>query len=102
MIRAKVVAKKDAGLVVLVEEVTKEWEHSKAPNAKSLVGKKVLVDISMEEGKPVKAVARFFKILKVGEVTSLDVAHKKGEALTVLELTEDQRERVKKVEEDRG
>ena len=104
IIKAKVVAKKDAGLVVLVEEVTKEWEHSKAPDAKSLVGKKVLVDIPMEEGKPVKAVARLFKILEVGEVTNLDVAHKKGEALTVLELTDDQRERVKdvKLEEDRG
>jgi len=101
MIRAKVVAKKDAGLVVLVEEVTKEWEHSKAPSAKSLVGKKVLVDLPMEDGKPVKAVARLFKLLKVGEVTALDVAHKKGEALTVLELTEDQREWVKKLEEDR-
>jgi hypothetical protein len=102
MIKAKILAKKDAGLVVLVEGVTEEWKQSKAPNAKSLVGKKVLVEVPMEEGKPVKAVARLFKILEVGAVVPLDVAHKKGEALTVLELTEDQRERVKKFEEDRG
>ena len=35
------------------------------------------------------------KLLKVGEKVDLDVAHQKGEALTLLELTEEQREKVK-------
>jgi hypothetical protein len=40
-------------------------------------------------------VARFIASLKVGETVEIDVAHRDGEALTILELTGDQRERVK-------
>ena len=40
--------------------------------------------------------ARFLDGLKVGETVELDVAHRgEGEALTILELTEQQRARVK-------
>ena len=53
-------------------------------------------------GKSVQVVAgesqnagRLLRILKVGETISLDVAHKSGESLTILELTEEQRQRAK-------
>lgn len=46
-------------------------------------------------GKGAGNASRFLKTLKVGEEVSLEVAHKGGDALTVLDLTEDQRERVK-------
>ncbi|MBN1444434.1 MAG: Dabb family protein [Planctomycetes bacterium] len=96
MIRGKVVERRGAQLVVQVEKVLEEWEHSKAADAKSLAGKPVVVDAYRGEGDGGKTVARFLKTVKVGEVVELDVAHKKGEALTVLELTEEQRARVKK------
>ena len=78
-------------LVVQVDEVVKEWRSNKAENSKSLEGKRVLVVAPNGEGQ---IIARFVASLKVGETVTLDVAHKKGEALTILELTEDQRERI--------
>jgi hypothetical protein len=91
MIQGKVAQKFDGGLVLKVTQVIKEWEHNKAKDSQSLVGKAVLVKAGGREGN----VARFVKMLKVGEEVTLDVAHKGGEALVLLELTEDQRERVK-------
>ena len=98
MIRVKVIAKRDLGLVVSVEEVTKTWEHNKAPDAKSLVGKRVLVTIDRQGPQNVRLLNRYLGTLKPGDVTELDVAHKGGEELTLLELTAEQR---KKVEESR-
>jgi hypothetical protein len=91
MIQGKVAQKFDGGLVLKVTNVVKEWEHNKSKDSKSLVGKAVLVKAGGREGN----VARFMKMLKVGEEATLDVAHKGGEVLTILELTEEQRERVK-------
>jgi hypothetical protein len=93
MIRAKVVSKMKGKLVVTVEGVTEEWRHSKAEDSKALVGKKVLVDGRKVEGEPVKSIARYLESLEVGEVVVLDVAHQRGEALTLLELSAEQRER---------
>jgi hypothetical protein len=94
MIQGKVVQKLDGGFTIKVEKIVKEWEHNKAKDSKSLVGKTVVIKAGGREGN----VARFVKMLKVGEEeVSLDVADKGGEALTILELTEDQRERVKAV-----
>lgn len=93
MIRGEVVSKHNRQVVVAVEKVTKVWRTNKADNPESLVGKKVLVNGRTVEGHPV---ARFIASLKVGETVEIDVAHREGEALTILELTEDQRERVKK------
>lgn len=89
MIRGEVLEKRDDGLVFQVQQVVEEWEHSAAGDAKSLAGKKVLVDAADAE-----AVRAFLKLVKAGETVSIDVAHKRGEALTLLELTEEQRERV--------
>ncbi len=43
MVRGKVVAKADGGIVVAVQEVTNVWKQSKAEEPKALVGKRVLV-----------------------------------------------------------
>jgi hypothetical protein len=91
MVQGKVAQKLDGALVLKVTQVVKQWEHNTSKDSQSLVGKAVLVKAGGREGN----VARFVKMLKVGEDVTLDVAHKGGEALVLLELTEDQRERVK-------
>jgi hypothetical protein len=94
MIQGKVVAKYDGEIAVAVEKVTRTWRASKAENPKALEGKTVLVRGTKEDGHYARLVARFIDSLKVGETVRLDVAHKgKGEALTILELTEEQRVR---------
>ncbi len=92
MIRGEVVAKRGDQVVVLVKEVPEEWSHSGAKDSKALVGKPVLVESYSEEGEYRNTILRFLRSLDVGEVVTLDVAHKRGEALMLLELTEDQRE----------
>ena len=92
MIRGKVVSKREHGIVVAVEEVVKVWKANRAENPKSLVGKNVLIGAPRERES---AIARFVNNLKAGEAVVLDVAHMKGESLTVLELTEEQREKVR-------
>jgi hypothetical protein len=94
MVRVTVVQKLDVGLVVKVGEVAKLWEANKAQDPKSLIGKTILVQGGKGEGN----IARFLKTLKTGEEVALDVADKGGGALTILELTEEQRERAKGVE----
>ena len=96
MIQGKVTAKTDAGGVVLaVEKVTKVWKHSKAKEPKSLVGKKVLV-VPPGEGKHNENIVRFLKTVKVKDEMTVDVANKKGNVLTLLELTKEQREKIEK------
>ncbi|MBN1853623.1 MAG: Dabb family protein [Pirellulales bacterium] len=94
MIRGKVEKKLDSGMITLtVLHIDEEWEHSKADKPKSLLGKTVLIEGRRENGEPV---AKFLRSLQVGEIVTIDVAHKgQGEALTILELTEEQRERIK-------
>lgn len=95
MIRGKVAAKYDSEVVVAVEKVTRVWRTSKAENPKALEGKSVLVGSSKEDNRYARLAARFIAALKPGETVTLDVAHKgKGEALTILELTDEQRARV--------
>jgi hypothetical protein len=89
MISGKVVAKRDSSLVLQVDDVPRQWRHSRAENAESMVGKRVLVDGSGHE-----KIQRFVQQVEVGESLELDVAHRDGEVLTVLELTAAQRKRV--------
>jgi hypothetical protein len=90
MIVAKVVAKREGHMLVHVEKVAKTWEHSRAKDPQSLVNKRVQVNAG-EGGN----IAKFLRTVEVGELVELDVAHKRGEALTLLELTPEQRARVK-------
>ncbi len=93
MIRGKVVAKADEYTVVKVTAIAKEWEHNKAKDAKSMLDKCVMVAAGAEREANV---LRFLALVAVGEEVDLDVAHKGGETLTLLELTEEQRARVAK------
>lgn len=89
MIRGVLVEKRDGEFVFKVGKVAREWKHSKAEDAQAMVGKKVLVKAGNHD-----SIRRFVAKIERGEEMTLDVAHKDGEALTILELTEDQRERV--------
>jgi hypothetical protein len=89
MIQGKVVEKREGEIVLQVGKVLRQWRHSRADNAEALVGKAVLVD-GPQEGR----IVRFLNSLDLGETVILDVGHKQGEALTVLELTAEQRKRV--------
>jgi hypothetical protein len=91
MIDGKVVHKLDHGLVIQVSAVKKSWEHSKAKDANSLVGATLVVKVAAGNENMVK----FIGLVHEGEEVTLDVAHKERGALTLLELTEEQRERVK-------
>ncbi len=94
VVRGEVVAKQDGGVVVAVDEVTKTWKTNKAKNSNALEGKKVLVNGPKQDGDYAKRIAQFIDGLRVGETVTLDVAHEgEGEALTILELTDEQRER---------
>lgn len=93
MIQGEVTKKGDGEFVLKVEKIAEVWEHSKARDPKALVGKQVVVESPVEQGKVVESAARFIRSLKVGEKVTVDVAHRKGETLTLLELTEDQRKR---------
>ena len=91
MLQGKAVGKHDGGIVVLVQEITKVWRQSKAEQPKSLVGKRVLV----KARDAAERAARFVQVVKVGESIKLDVGNREGDTLVILELTQDQRERVK-------
>lgn len=90
LVRGTVVRVRDRGLVLHVDQVVRQWEHSKAQNADALVGKRIAVDAAPRDG-----VIAFLRSLKAGDQVTLDVAHREGEQLTVLELTEEQRQRVR-------
>jgi len=90
LIEGRIVEKRKGQIVVKVEKVLRQWQQSRAADAESLVGKPVLVD-----GRDEGPIAKFLELLKEGESVTLDVAHKHGETLTILELTEEQRERIR-------
>jgi len=93
MIEAKVVAATDRGLIVEVEKIARTWRHSKAKDAEALVGKAVLIRPGTV-GRHAGLIGKFLAAVKPGEQVELDVAHREGEALVLLELTESQRRRV--------
>lgn len=91
MLTGKVVSKQYGQLVLQVTEIGQTWRHSKAEAPKSLVGKKIAV-IARDKATNI---SRFISLAKVGESLTVDVANKYGDALTILELNEEQREQVK-------
>ncbi len=91
MLRGKVVGTQEGQIVVEVAEITNVWNHSKAENPKAIAGKKVVV--KARDGA--EQMGRFISAVKTGESLKLDVANREGDTLTILELTESQRERVK-------
>ncbi len=95
MIQAKVVKKVDGSVTVTVEKITKTWEHSKAKDPRSMVGKRVNV-LPSTEGRHSALIPRFLEYLKIGEEASLDVANRKGNDLILLELSKEQQKRTEK------
>ena len=96
MVRGRVVAKRDDGQVLLrVQKVAEVWEHSRAEDPQTLVGKAVLIRAGKAEGDSATPIGRFLMRLKTGKSITVDVAHQHGEALTVIELTAEQREPTK-------
>ncbi|MHB8903057.1 MAG: Dabb family protein [Thermoguttaceae bacterium] len=93
MIEAKVLARSDRGIVVAVLAVPRSWETSKAKDSRALVGKRLLVT-ARSDGRSSELVRQFLQGLKEGEDVALDVAHRQGDELVILELTEAQRRRV--------
>ena len=89
MIKGKVIETNKGEIIVEIAEIT--WQHSKAEDPKALLGKKLLFKSNADEGP----IARFLGKVKVGETVTLDVANKSGDTLSILELSEEQRERVK-------
>ena len=90
LLEGKVVGKQAEGIIVTVQAITKVWQQSKADASKSLVGKRLLV----KARDAAEQAARFVQVVKVGETIELDVGNKEGDTLVILELTQDQRERV--------
>jgi hypothetical protein len=94
VIQGKVVTKFDSGCTLLVEKIA-GWSEDKDSNR--LVGKTILV----KAGGPKVYVGGFMRRawiageFKVGEQVILDTAYELNKALTIRELTEEQRERVK-------
>jgi hypothetical protein len=90
MVRGTVVETGEDQIVLQVEKVVRQWEHSRAPDAEALVNKRVVVN-----GLKNDFVIPFLRSLKPGDKVTLDVAHREGEKLTLLELSEEQREQIR-------
>jgi len=91
MLRGRAVSKEKGGIVVNVQEITNVWRQSKAEEPKTLVGKNVLV--MPRDGA--EQTSRFLQTVTLGESIKVDVGNQEGDTLVILELTQDQRERVK-------
>lgn len=87
LVRGNVLQVRDESIVLHVKQVVRQWDHSQATDAESLVDKRVV--INSVENPPVR---QFLRSLKRGDEVTLDVAHRNGEILTLLELTDEQRQ----------
>lgn len=91
MLQGTALAQDGGLLVVEVTQVKNVWQQNKAEAPRQLIGKKVR--IGARDGA--ERIARFLKQVQPGESIQLDVAHRDGDTLILLELTEEQRQRVK-------
>jgi hypothetical protein len=91
MLSVKVVSKQYGQHVLEITEVGRTWQHSKAETPKSLIVKRIAVAGRDKEGNA----SRFIALVKIGESLTPDVANRESESLTILELTEDQRARIR-------
>lgn len=90
MLRGEVTHKKDGRITLRVTEIIKAWRHSEAKDAASLVGKSIVL-----AGREKAAdIGKFIRGLKVGQRITIDVANQQENTMTILELTDDQRERL--------
>jgi hypothetical protein len=101
MVTGKILAKTDDRLIIEVTEITKTWKHSKAEDAKAMVGRKIAMVVKAEtysrkDGgtKYLGTVRQYFALVKVGDVDTFDVRHNEGDVLTFMELDKRQLKRL--------
>ncbi len=92
MLTGQVVSKQYGQLVIQISNIDKSWRHSRAEKPQSLVGKRISVTARANADN----IGRFIAAIPVGESIEIDVANKSGDSLTILELTEEQRGRIKR------
>jgi hypothetical protein len=95
MIQGEVLKAGKGKVSLRVEKIVNVWASSKSKDPQSLIGKTVAVAARAKGDEISPDMDRFFKSLKPGEKITIDVAHQKGQVLTLQELTDEQRQRVK-------
>ncbi|MBM3998780.1 MAG: Dabb family protein [Planctomycetes bacterium] len=91
LVRGTVVGRGEGRILVKIREVLKVWKPNKAERPETLVGKTIAV-VGRPGAEPMR---RFLSLLQIGESIEVDVADREGDALTILELNQEQRQRVK-------
>lgn len=94
-IRGTVAAKGDGTIILSITEIVKTGKNSKATDASALVGKKIPITpntVPMHNDM----ILAFFKTLTVGDSIAIWVSHKEGDALMLIELTQEQRQKLPK------
>ena len=81
----------DRGILFEIRAIHRLWDRNKAADAKSLEGVTVEVRPGVSNGKGNEIHARFLERLVVGEDYRLELLHREGNWLEILELTEEQR-----------
>ncbi len=94
LMRGRVIRSDENGAVVEVTAVDKTWNHNRAKDPSSLVGRAIAIRVepSVYEHKKeyLSRVRRFVEALRPGAIESFDVNHIGGDGLVFLELTERQ------------
>jgi hypothetical protein len=96
-VRGVVVAKDEKGFVLKIAKILKLWDGNKAENPESGIGKKLLVTPRWQQGDDGKWYRNdlhvaFIKKLEVGDEITIELRHVEGNALQILELSEEQRQ----------
>jgi hypothetical protein len=99
-LRGTVVKVMENGFWMKASEVGKVWPKSTAKNPQSILEQTVLINAQWtkeggERWKPALAQALFIQSLQPGEMLTIEVANGEGQRLHILELTGEQRGRIK-------
>lgn len=81
----------DRGVLFEIRSVQKVWKDNRASDPKSLEGVTVEVRPGVEKGNRNEIHVQFLRLLVVGEDYRLELHHREGNWLEILELTEEQR-----------
>lgn len=101
-----VVATYDVGFTIQVTEVASTWDHSKATDPSTAVGRTLVVNLRWEQDDDgawrmaPRQVAWLRGCVKAGDRVRVDLANREGERLYLMELSEEQHERVDKTRAD--
>ena len=101
MVHGKIISKGEGHIMLQVTKVIRVWKNNKASNPDALKGKTVKVGprwVKGEDGKwrRVESHVAFLNSLEVGQFLVLEIGHAKRDVFSVLELSEKQRELVKR------